>query len=318
MKVLDFQSIKEYANKMNPSEWYGWVDYTLKHKSDFTMPVKSRISQMSGNYFNIMPVLYEKENIAMVKMIGRHQLFDGEHRSSMMGDSMLYEANTGILKTVMDAEYITTLRTGVVAAHSANIFAKKNSTVYGLIGLGNIMTVCFQTLVTTFDSNNQYTIKLKKHHEQERRFADRFSYLKNVKFIFCDTYEETISDSDVVISAVTKANSNFAPDNCFKTGVTVIPICTMGFQNCDLFFDKVFTDEIDQIRGFKYFDQFKSVNNVTDVLLNNVAGRSSDKERIIIYNYGIAIHDLYFSLKLSRLIDGEQIPYRYPQNKYFM
>ena len=47
----------------------------------------------------------------------------------------------------------------------------------------------------------------------------------------------------------------------------MIPICTMGFQNCDLFFDRVFTDEMEQIRGFKYFDHFAPVTtNVTDVL----------------------------------------------------
>lgn len=37
----------------------------------------------------------------------------------MMGDMLIYEADSGILKAVMDAEYITTLRTGAVAAHSA-------------------------------------------------------------------------------------------------------------------------------------------------------------------------------------------------------
>lgn len=40
----------------------------------------------------------------------------------MMGDMLIYGADTGILKAVMDAEYITTLRTGAVAAHSALLF----------------------------------------------------------------------------------------------------------------------------------------------------------------------------------------------------
>lgn len=294
------------------------MEYALKHKNDFTMPAKSRISQNDGNYFNVMPVLYAKKNIAMVKMIGRHNLQSNEKRSSMMGDIMLYEANTGILKSVMDAEYITTLRTGVVAAHSANLFSKPNSSVYGLIGLGNIMTVCFETLVAKFNPEVTYTVKLFKHHNQEQRFADKFSYLDNVNFVFCDSYEEVISDSDVVISAVTKTDKNFASDKYFKKGVTVIPICTMGFQNCDLFFDKVFTDEIDQIRGFKYFSKFKALENVTDVLNNNAAGRTNDNDRIIIYNYGIAIHDLYFAQQFYNAIKGEKVKYRYPTNKYFM
>lgn len=318
MKIIDFKAIKDYAQNLNPSEWYKWVDYALKHKSDFEMPAKSRISQPDGNYFNVMPVLSPKDNVAMVKMIGRHNLVSGEKRSSMMGDIMFYQANTGILKAVMDAEYITTLRTGAVAAHSAKIFAKKGAKTYGLIGLGNIMTVCFQTLMAKLDKNVTYTVKLYKHHDQEKRFTNKFSYLKNVKFVFCDTYESVIADSDVIISAVTKADKNFAKDEFFKKGVTVIPICTMGFQNCDLFFDKVFTDEIDQIIGFKYFNKFKSLTNVTDVLNKKEPGRTNDKERIIVYNYGIAIHDLYFATKFYNLIKGQNVNYHYPTEKYFM
>lgn len=86
------------------------------------MPPKSRMSQSDGDYYNVMPAMYEKDNLAMLKMIGRHSIKRGEHRSTMMGDILLYEADTGILKALMDAEYITTLRTGVVAAHSAMLF----------------------------------------------------------------------------------------------------------------------------------------------------------------------------------------------------
>ena len=51
-----------------------------------------------------------------IKVFGRP---GGVQRSVMMGDMLIYEADSGILKAVMDAEYITTLRTGAVAAHSA-------------------------------------------------------------------------------------------------------------------------------------------------------------------------------------------------------
>lgn len=117
---------------------------------------------------------------------------------------------------------------------------------------------------------------------------------------------------------MTKATQNFAGDEWFKEGVTVIPICTMGFQNCDLFFDKVFTDEIEQIRGFKYFDKFRPLANVTDVLLGIKEGRKDNQERIFVYNYGIAIHDLYFAMKLMNQAEGEDVEYNFCKEKYFM
>lgn len=50
-----------------------------------------------------MPCIYERGNIAMVKMIGRHSIKRGEDRSSMMGDILLYESDTGILRALMDS-----------------------------------------------------------------------------------------------------------------------------------------------------------------------------------------------------------------------
>lgn len=44
MEVIDFETIKHYAEKMNPNNWYQWVEFALKNKSDFVMPPKSRIS----------------------------------------------------------------------------------------------------------------------------------------------------------------------------------------------------------------------------------------------------------------------------------
>ena len=175
--------------------WIQQYDATgLIHKAEFACPPKPMISQSDGDYFNIMPAMYEPENLAMVKMIGRHgKVGGGVQRSVMMNDMPIYEADSGILKAVMDAEYITTLRTGVVAAHSALLFGKKGFNTIGLLGLGNIMTVCFETLLAKMKAEGEernLSVKLYKHHGQEERFAEKFKDAENVHFIFCDTYEE--------------------------------------------------------------------------------------------------------------------------------
>ena len=40
---------------------------------------------------------------------------------------------------------------------------------------------------------------------------------------------------------------------------------------------------------------------MTDVILGKESGRTSDKERILIYDYGLAIHDLYFAAQILKL-----------------
>lgn len=221
MKVIDFEQVKAAAENMNPTTWLGWVDYSLRHKSDFQMPPKPRLSQSDGDYYNIMPALYEKDNLASVKMIGRHSIKRDEKRSVMMSDILLYEADTGILKALIDGEYITTLRTGVVAAHSALLFANKDFNIISLLGLGNIMTVCFKTFIAKLredGDNREFTVRLLRHHNQEERFYNKFKDEPNLHFEFCDTYDSLFDGADIIISAVTKATENFSTDRFFKGG----------------------------------------------------------------------------------------------------
>lgn len=319
MKIIDFETIRKLSLEIAPSDYFDWIDDALRHKADFVMPVKSRITQNDGDYYAIMPCLYEKDNVAMVKMIGRHALKEGELRPVMMSDLLLYEGNTGVLKAVMDAEYITTLRTGAVAAHAAILYGKPGFNTIGLIGLGNIMTACMHVLLSKI-TDRRLTLKLHKYNGHENRLKDILSKYENVEFVFCDTYEETIGGSDVVISAVTRVTENFCDDRFYDAGCTVIPIMTLGFQNCDLFFDQVFTDEIDQIRGFKYFDRFHSLKNTSDVLNGTAGGRASGDERILVYNYGLATLDLYFAKKfydMSFASVGDS-DYRWCTEKFFM
>ena len=229
MKVLDFQAVKAIAAGTPDSELIRWVDEALREKPGYTLPPKIHISQQDGDYYNVMPCICERGNLAMVKMIGRHGIKRGEERSVMMGDILLYESDTGILKALMDGEYITTLRTGISAAHSARLFTRPDFETVGLIGLGNIMTVCIRAFVSSLRAEGDrrpITLKLIRYHGHENRIMNLFRQDPDVHFVLCDTYEQVIGGSDLVISAITKVTENFVTDEYFKEGCTVIPICT--------------------------------------------------------------------------------------------
>jgi ornithine cyclodeaminase/alanine dehydrogenase-like protein (mu-crystallin family) len=82
----------------------------------------------------------------------------------------------------------------------------------------------------------------------------------------------------------------------------VIPVHTRGFQNCDLFFDKVFADDTGHVKSFQYFDRFKQFAEVSDVLCGASGGRENNEERILVYNIGLAIHDIYFAHKIEAML----------------
>ena len=68
-----------------------------------------------------------------------------------------------------------------------------------------------------------------------------------------------------------------------------------GLQNCDTTFDRVFGDDTNHLKGFKYFSQYKDYNEIGEVLSGRDPGRRWQEQRIIDYNYGLALHDVVYA-----------------------
>ena len=114
-----------------------------------------------------------------------------------------------------------------------------------------------------------------------------------------------VSGNDVLVSAVTEMPELFCADDAkYPKGILLVPIHTRGFQNCDLFFDHIFADDRKHVDGFRYFSQFKAFNELSEVLLQQATGRMDDSERIIAYNIGLGLHDVYYATKIYERLCG--------------
>lgn len=217
---------------------------------------------------------------------------------SLGSDLLLYDASEGKLLAMLDADWITAMRTGAVAVLSAQLFRKTIASTYGLLGLGNTSRA---TLLCLLDSepNIEHNVQLLRYKDQAELFIKRFGNHSNVRFSVANSAKEVIETSDVIFSCVTEAKDLFCNDNsAYKEGCLVIPVHTKGFQNCDLFFDKVFGDDTAHLHNFRYFNRFKQFAEISDVLNGTKPGRESDKERILSYNIGLGLHDAVFAWKI--------------------
>ncbi len=216
------------------------------------------------------------------------------------------------------------MRTAAAACLSFDLLAKKEVKSIGLIGLGNIMRATVEFILNTsgkISSEDKITLKLFKYKNQEHLFYEKFKNYKNVKFEYKDTYIETIENSDVVISAATYLKDDICPDKYFKDGITLIPIHTRGFMNCDLTFDKIFVDDMEHIKKFKYFNQYKHKKEISDLLNKKTEGRKNDKEKILVYNIGISALDVFYALKIyDKLKDKKtlEVDFFEPKEKFWI
>lgn len=294
MKIITHNDIIQLG--ISPEQCYQWTVDMIKNKNVTILPPKISMKPYAGVFWNVMPSIISSK-CGGVKIVNRYP----QNTPSLDSKILLFDVETGRFKALIDANWITAMRTGAVAAHSITLFAKNGYSEIGMIGLGNTARATLLTL-TAIAPDKHFHVKLLKYKGQERLFADRFVYAENVEFSYVDTYEEVIRYSDVVVSAATYLPNDIYKDEQFDEGILIIPIHTLGFTNCDLFFDKVFADDYKHVCHFKNFDKFHSFAEVSDVLSQKANGRENDKERIIVYNIGISIHDINFAANIYQLL----------------
>lgn len=304
MKVISFEDIKNL--NLAPQTCFRWVSEMIANKNETLLPAKISMKPAEGVFCNVMPCILKGEGDIMewggVKIVTRYP----ERVPSLDSRLLLMNAKNGEFLALMDADWITAMRTGAVAAHSIRLLAKKNFSTIGMLGLGNTGRAALLVLAAMMPER-EINIKLLKYKGQEELFVERFAEYPNLHFTFVSDADALVRGTDVVISAVTCLPEDLCADECFEPGVLVVPIHTRGFTNCDLFFDKVFADDYGHVHHFKYFDKFRYFAEVSDVVNGKALGRENDEERILAYNIGVSMHDINFAAHIYEQLKDKEL-----------
>lgn len=302
MKLITFEDIINL--NIEPEICFEWVSDMIENKKNTQLPPKISIHPADGVFCNYMPCIipYGKDRSAGgVKIVNRYP----DRTPSLDSKLLLLDMKSGDYLCLMDANWITAMRTGAVAVHSMKYLAKKNFSKISILGLGNTARAAILILASVYP-NREFEIRLLKYKGQEDSFAERFKAYKNLHFTYEDEVEPLVRGAEVVLSCITYSEADLCPDECFDEGVLVIPVHTRGFTNCDLFFDKVFADDYGHVCHFKNFSKFQAFAEMCDVVNHVIEGRVNDKERILAYNIGLAIHDVNYGMHIYDMIKDEK------------
>lgn len=295
MQQISFEQILKLG--ITPLECVNWAETVIKNKNKYVLPHKISITYGNECYFNTMPAYMPDMNIIGVKEVSRVT----GREPTLQGDILLYDSVSGDMKCFMDGTWITTWRTAAVTAITVEKLKKSDAKNISLMGLGNIARA-FVLCIDAIRDHEEIELNILAYKDQHELFIERFRNHKNIHIKVFNDVKEMFKISDVIVSCVTAATSLFDEnDEDYKPGVLIVPVQTRGFQNCDLTFDKIFCDDIPHISGFKYFNQYKSVTEMTDVL-NDKKFVRNQTERYLAYNIGIAVQDMFFATKILEKI----------------
>lgn len=132
MIVIQDKEIR--ALGLKPQDFVDYVRHCFVHKPECQLPPKISLHPKGDDFINTMPCLLPPDtNRFGVKVVSRAK----GRTPALKSDSFLYDVNTGELLAVIDCDYITTMRTGAVAALAVNTLKKENTKKISLMGLGN-------------------------------------------------------------------------------------------------------------------------------------------------------------------------------------
>ena len=282
---------------LSPEQCVEWVRDAFILKSECQLPAKMSVHPTGNDFFTTMPCLlpseYRRFGAKVVsRIVGRVP--------ALKSDMMLFDSRSGELLAIVDCDWITAMRTGAVATLAIKTLRKSQASEYAFIGLGSTARATLTCLLNSC-ADEHLNIRLFRYKDQAERIQEEYGHYKNASFTIVDTTTELVKGADVVVSCITDASGLLVEDeSLFKPGVLVVPVHTRGFQNCDTTFDKVFADDTDHVKGFKYFSEFREFHQLEEVLKGDVTGRANDSERILSYNIGLGLHDVLYA---SRIYD---------------
>ena len=292
---------KDQIEKLHISaqEEFNWVDKVLKSKSDYILPVKTRIPLKDTDYFNVMPCVLPSENVLGLKVVTRNENRRKRGELNIDGDILLYSYDDFEPLALIDGGYITTIRTAAVAAHSM-LTLVPDFDVIAMVGLGRIGMEIGRILFDLINRNKRVTIKLYKYKDHAEKFIEKFKEYENLNFIICETYQDLMKGSDVIFSSVTYIEEDFCAPELYNKKCTIIPVHLRGFRECDRCFDHIITSDLESIKKFGYYSDMKKISYIDDIIKDLDSYRPASQT--IIYNLGLAVYDLYFASKIFEKI----------------
>lgn len=160
MKIVDGKQIEEL--NISPRTCIEWVTESFLMKPESQLPAKISVHPSGNDFITTMPCLLpDSYHTFGVKVVSRVQ---GRH-PALKSELMLFDSISGELKAIMDADWITSMRTGAVAALAMRTFRKPDCCVYSFIGLGNTAHATMKCMLEQF-KDERFTVRLFRYKNQ--------------------------------------------------------------------------------------------------------------------------------------------------------
>jgi alanine dehydrogenase len=279
------------------------VDQVFKAhgQGNAVMPPKLKlIMDETGGWANAMPGYLKDINAAGLKWAGGWANNPSRGLPYIMAEMFLIDPETGRLKAVLDAGYITDLRTGAATAVAAKYLARKDAGSICIIGAGAQGRMQLRALHCLFDTED---VRVADHFpDAANAFATDMGEELGIAIHAAGSIEEAVKDAGIIVTATT-ADAALVMKGCVSPGAFIASVGSFPELDPDIVMsaDKIVVDSWAQncVRGefFRLIEQGRLAQTdihgeMGDVAAENIPARESDEEVIVAGLIGLGTHDV--------------------------
>lgn len=217
---------------------------------------------------------------------------------TIAGVIALNNVETGLLKAIMDASWITAMRTAAASLVAARHLARRDSGSLGLIGCGVEGRTQLEALCARFPIRTVRAYDLVPEHAA--RLADEMASRLGVAIETVPTAVEAVREADIVVSSapIRKRPSPAVTEGVVEEGAW---FCALDFDAtidgaAMSEMDRIVVDDDEQLRFFRSIGYFRRTprpdTELPAIVTGSAEGRTDNRERILSLHLGIGFLDI--------------------------
>lgn len=273
------------------------VEATLRdHGSGlFENPPKIGIHPRQGAFIHAMAGWLPKQRQAGLKWVASYSSNRQVGLPNFTGILILNDPDTGLPVCVMDAAYLTAVRTAAASAITCKYLSPHSVDRIAVIGAGLQGLYHVKILSLIYPAAEFHIV------DTDENAASWLAEQATSKatIVHVKEAEAAIRTADVVVTATSRLVGVAFQFGWVKEGSLVLPVHVRGWsQDITTASDVLLTDDVAQFKnyiaatGSPYRDISRVLGSVSDVIAGRIAGRVRNTDRIAVFNLGLAMHDV--------------------------
>ncbi|MEV4347815.1 ornithine cyclodeaminase family protein [Actinoplanes sp. NPDC049596] len=257
-----------------------------------------------AGHFNVLRGHVKPLGVAGVKVVGDFVPNYERGLPSELAMLTLFDPQTGVPLSIMDATWITEMRTGAMTAVGAKHLARPDSRILGHVGARGTAFANITLLDRMFPLDE---IRVTSRRAESREaFAVRLREVTDTPVRVVATADEVFDGADILVEASRLTEpSPLLRTSLVKPGAFVVPYGTVSAVELDLLdvMDKVVVDDWRESRSGRFGALRAHVDTgrlseqtlyaqLGEIVSGRKPGRESPDERILLWHRGLSILDV--------------------------